>query len=88
MKYSRRGGTQVLNVVEVMLGSNERADGIGPFLLTVTVAQANFVSAPIATMIGPAWQQLNVAMSMVTTSAHCYYGLLLHIETCMISTTK
>jgi hypothetical protein len=42
----------------------------------------------IATMIGPAWQRLNVATSMVTASARCYYDLLLHIERYMISTTK
>jgi hypothetical protein len=42
---------------------------------------------PVATVIGPAWQRLNIAMVAVTTSAHCYCGLLLlHIERCMIST--
>jgi hypothetical protein len=33
MKYSRRGGTKVLSVVEVILSSNGHADGIGSLLL-------------------------------------------------------
>jgi hypothetical protein len=33
MKYSRLGGTKVLSAVEVIHGSNGRADDMGPLLL-------------------------------------------------------
>jgi hypothetical protein len=33
MNYVRQGVTKVLSVVEVILSSNGRADGIGPLLL-------------------------------------------------------
>jgi hypothetical protein len=33
MNYNRRGGTKVMSVVEVILSSNRRADGISPLLL-------------------------------------------------------
>jgi hypothetical protein len=43
--------------------------------------------APVATVIKPAWQRLNVATGVVTASARCYCGLLLiHIERYMLST--
>jgi hypothetical protein len=38
MKYSRRGGTKVLSVVEVILSSNGHADGIGSLLLWHSLA--------------------------------------------------
>jgi hypothetical protein len=37
-------------------------------------------SMPVAIVIELAWQRPNVAMGMVTASAHCYCGLLLHIQ--------
>jgi hypothetical protein len=36
-------------------------------------------SVPVATVIGPAWQQLNVAMGAVTASAHCYCDICVKI---------
>jgi hypothetical protein len=41
---------------------------------------ADTVSDTIATVIWPAWQRPNVATGMLTASACCYCGLLLHIE--------
>jgi hypothetical protein len=36
-------------------------------------------SAPIATVIGPAWQWLNIVMGVVTASARCYYDICVKI---------
>jgi hypothetical protein len=61
---------------------------IGGAELQELASQLGLRLSTIATVIGPAWQRLNVATSMVTASARCYYDLLLHIERYMISTTK
>jgi hypothetical protein len=50
-------------------------------VMKITVATGTVKSSePVATVIRPSWQRLNVATSTVIASAHCYCGLLLHIH--------
>jgi hypothetical protein len=65
MKYSRWGGTKVwFHARRHKLKWSSAAMGAVKSI------------ALVATMIEPACQWLNVEMSVVTTSAHCYCGLL------------
>jgi hypothetical protein len=66
MKYSRRGGTKVW----FRVGQRKLR-----WSLVATSVVKSFT--PIATMMRPACQWQNAATSTVTTSACCYYGLLL-----------
>jgi hypothetical protein len=44
-------------------------------------------SAPIAIVIRPAWQRLNIAAGVLTTSTGCYYDICVKINMVHLSFT-
>jgi hypothetical protein len=57
--------------------------------MKITVATGSVKSSmPIATVIGPDWQRLNVATGTVTTSAHYYYVICVKIWRLSLPYTK
>jgi hypothetical protein len=69
MSSSRRGGTKLQNraVAAVALSSNENHNS------------NRLGEVPVATVVGSAWQQLNVATGAVMASTHCYCDICVKI---------
>jgi hypothetical protein len=57
--------------------------------MKITVAMGSVKSsAPVATIIGLAWQRLNVAMGAVMASTRCYCDIYVKIWRLLLSFTK
>jgi hypothetical protein len=57
--------------------------------MKITVATGSVKSStPVATVIGPAWQRLNIATGVVTASTRCYCDICVKIWCILLPFTK